>query len=278
MRLRKSAVESNASLPERSRPRIHMTKLPRTAAPMTRSTTINATLLSAARIPITNTTRPRADRMAPIVSNAPRRVRWHRVVDPAGEEDNAQDDEGLKDKRSAPADGGRDEAADQGSSGRTYPPHATDHPERPGARSEVGEEHRGEDVDRRDQQGGAHSFEDRIPENENSQSRRDGTEDSPDGVDPEPQREAPFPSPTVGQLAAGNHEGGHHQEEQRDGYLDTLDCGVQVVTYIGDHDIHVRAGKTADELRQCQRHEHFPERWRRSRLGGPIHRVSRGEC
>ncbi len=243
---------------------------------MTRSTTIKVTLLSAAKIPSTKTTRPRADRTAPTVSNG-------RVGSGAtgswipGEEDNGQDDEGLEDKGGSPADGRRDEAADQGSSGRTHPSHATDYPERPGARSEIGEEHRREDVDGWDQQGGAHPFEDGVPEDENPQSGRDGAQDRAYGVDPEPECEAAFPSPTVGQLAAGDHEGGHYQQEQRDGDLDTLDRGIQVVADVGDHHVHVRAGKTADELRERQGHEHFPERWRRSRPGGLRHQGFRDE-
>ncbi len=68
VRLWNRAVDSRASLPARSLPRIQAKNPARIAAPTTSSRAISPRLLSAAMIPPTKTTRPTADRTAPTMS------------------------------------------------------------------------------------------------------------------------------------------------------------------------------------------------------------------
>ena len=81
-----------------------------------------------------------------------------------------------------------------------------------------------------------------------------------DPVQREPDREAALAAPAVGQLAAGDHQDRHDQQEQRDRGLDALDGRVQVVADVADHHVHVRAGEAADELRECERKDQPPRR------------------
>jgi len=79
----------------------------------------------------------------------------------------------------------------------------------------------------------------------------------------------------VGQLAARDHQCRHHQQEQGYTDLDSLDCGVQVVADVIDHDVHVRAREAADELSQGERHQHPAQRPTRSpHAGGGAHNPS----
>jgi hypothetical protein len=56
--------------------------------------------------------------------------------------------------------------------------------------------------------------------------------------------------------ASRDHQCRHHQQEDRDRDLDALNGGVQVLTHVGDHHVHVRAGKAANKLRERQWREH----------------------
>jgi hypothetical protein len=128
------------------------------------------------------------------------------------------------------------------------------------ARLQVPEQDRDEDVDRRDQQGGTDSQEQGVANGEHADAGRDGADQRAEPVDGQSGDEAPFAAELVGQLAARDHEGGHDQEKQGNADLHRLDGGVQVGLDVVDHDVHVRAGETADELRQRQRHQHLPQR------------------
>ena len=129
---------------------------------------------------------------------------------------------------------------------------------------DAGEQQRREDVDRRDQQRGADTFEDRVADDEHTQTRSDRAEHRADAVHDQTEPEQPHPAVTLGQLPAGDHQRRHHQQEDRDRDLDTLDGGVQVLADVVDHHVHVRTGETADELRQRERNEHSAQRRGRS--------------
>ena len=87
-----------------------------------------------------------------------------------------------------------------------------------------------------------------------------GTEHGAHRVDREAQREAAFSAPSIGQLAAGDHERRHDQQEERYRDLDALDRGVQILADVVDHDVHVGTGEAADELGQGKRKQHAPQR------------------
>src|SRR5690349_13695985 len=196
------------------------------------------------------------------------RVGGNRVNDAAAEHQDDQDDERLEDKGGPPADAGGDQAADQRPGGGADAAKAADRPERPRTGFDVVEQQGGEDVDGRDQQGGADALEDGVAQDQHAEPGCGGAEDGTDPVDEEPELEQPFAAIAVGQLAARDHQRGHHQQEQGDADLDALDVGVQVVADVVDHDVHVRARETADELGQGQRHQHPPQRRSRDLSGG----------
>jgi hypothetical protein len=100
------------------------------------------------------------------------RVSWERVPERACEEKDHGDDERLEDEGSPPADRCGDEASDQRPRRRSDAAHATDCAEGTGARCDVVVQECGEDVDRRDQHRRANPFEDRVPEDQDSQARR----------------------------------------------------------------------------------------------------------
>ena len=188
-----------------------------------------------------------------------RGIRRQRISNAAAENHNDSNDDGLKEKGHSPADRSGDETSDQWSGGCAHSTHPTDHTEGLSPRLEIVEQHGRKDVDGRYQQRRPHTLENRVPQDQDPKVRRDCAEQCADGIDREPQREAPFPAPTIGQLAPGNHESRHDQKEQRDRHLHSLDRGVQVVADVVDHDVHVRPGEAADELRQCQWNEHPPQ-------------------
>ena len=201
---------------------------------------------------MTTSTRPTADRTAPRVSNGRVGSAGTGSLIVAAEQDDDRHDHGLEHERRPPADRGGDEAPDQRPGGGADAAHAGDHAERLGARRDVGEQHRGEDVDRRDQQGRADAFEDRVADEEHADARRDRAQQGADPVDGQTEGEAPLASPLVGQLAAGDHQRRHHQQEDGDDGLHALDGRVQVRADVGDHHVHVRAREAADELRAAR--------------------------
>ena len=231
-------------------------------------------LLSAARTPITTRTRPAADRTAPRVSKGRRRVGRDGIDDRATQPDDHRDDHRLEHERRPPTDRGGDETSDQRSGGGADASHPGDHTEGPGPRRDVGEEQRREDVDGRDQQGGADAFEDRVAEDQDAEAGRGRADQRADPVDDETDREAPLAAPPVGQLAAGNHERRHHQQEHRDRDLHALHRRVQVLADVGDHHVHVRAREAADELRERERNEDLAQRRRCAHTPSVSHVVS----
>jgi hypothetical protein len=122
----------------------------------------------------------------------------------------------------------------------------------------------GEDVDRRDQQRRADALEHGVAEDQHSQIRRHRAEQRADPVERETPREALFPTPAVGQLAAGDHQDGHDQQEEGDRRLDALDGRVKIGADVVDHHVHVRAGEAADELGERERQDQPPRRRERT--------------
>ena len=82
---------------------------------------------------------------------------------------------------------GGDHAADQRPGRGADPSQPADHAEGPGARGEVGEPQRREDVDRRDQQRSTDALEHRVAEDQHAEVRRDRADQGADPV----QRQAP---------------------------------------------------------------------------------------
>ena len=167
---------------------------------------------------------------------------------------------GLEDERGPPADSSGDHAPDQRSGRRADAAQPADHAEGPGARREIGEPQRREDVDGRDQQRRTDALEHRVAEDQHAEARGDRAQQGADPVQDEARHEAPLAAPAVCQLATGDHQDRHDQQEQSDRGLDALHRRVEVVADVGDHHVHVRAGEAADELGERERKDQPPRR------------------
>src|SRR3954471_19124759 len=147
-RLRKSAVESSASRPARSRERTWRKNAPRNAAPAPISVAISAGFVSAWRIPSTTKNMPTAERIAPGVSNGSvgsgligsvsLRVSTELSATTAGGKREAAA-RGLEKDGGAPADPGGDDAADERTGRGADAAEPADDAERAGPRGEVAE-------------------------------------------------------------------------------------------------------------------------------------------
>ena len=193
-----------------------------------------------------------------------RRIRRQGIMDPAAQHDDQRDDQGLEDERCPPADRRGDQAPEQRPGGGADAAHRADRAERAGPRGDPGEQQRREDVDRRDQQRRADALQDRVADDQDTQAGSGRAQQGADAVDDQAGGEAPLPAVAVGQLAAGDHQRRHHQQEDRDRDLHALHRGVQVLADVVDHHVHVRAGEAADELGQGQRNQRPSQRARRS--------------
>ena len=187
-----------------------------------------------------------------------RRIGRERIFEAAAQQDDHADHDRLEDERGAPADPRGDHTADQRPCRRADAAEPADDAERPGARGELGEPQRREDVDRRDQERGADALEHRVAEDQHPEVRRDRADQGADSVQREAEGEAPLAAPAVGQLGARDHQDGHDQQEQRDRGLHALDGRVQVIADVRDHHVHVRAREAADELRERERKDQLP--------------------
>ena len=263
VRLRNTAMGSSGSPPARSRARMCQKNRPISTAPATSRMAMRAKLSSAASTPITTRTRPAADSTAPTLSKGCVRSAGRGSTMARLSHRIKHDDERLEHEGGAPTDGGGDEAADQGSGGGADAAHPGDDAEGLGPGRHVGEQDRGEDVDGWDQQRGADAFEDRVAEDQHAEPLGHRAHEGADPVEDEPDDEAPLATPAIGQLAARDHEGGHHEQEDGDRRLDALNRGVQILADVVDHHVHVRAGEAADELGQRQREEDPAQRTRR---------------
>ena len=111
---------------------------------------------------MTSRTSPTAESTAPQEVEGPGRICRQRVDEPAAQDDYRRDDDRLEDEGRSPADRRRDQTTDQRSRRGADAPHRADRAERASTRSDLGEQQRREDIDRRDQHRGAHAFEDRV--------------------------------------------------------------------------------------------------------------------
>ena len=192
-----------------------------------------------------------------------RRIRRQGVFEVAAQHDDQCDHQGLEDEGGPPADPRGDQPADQ-RTGRGADPAQPD--DDPNARAR-------EDMSVKRSvvrmytggmsSGGADPLEDRVAEDQDPQARGDGAQQGADPVDDEAGEEAALAAPAVGQLAAGDHQRRHDEQEDRDGDLHALNRGVEVLADVVDHHVHVRAGEAADELCQGERGEDPPLRRRR---------------
>ena len=139
--------------------------------------------------------------------------------------------------------------------------HARDHAEGPGARGDVGEEQRREDVDGRDQQRRCRHLRGsscRGSGRRDRATRRSATRRSRRPTRPmvkhrlRPHRSVSLPP--------GIMKRRHHEQEDRDRDLHALHGRVEVLADVGDHHVHVRAREAADELREGERDEDLPQR------------------
>src|SRR3954451_7685717 len=119
------------------------------------------------------------------------------------QQQDGDDHQRLEDERRPPADRGGDEPADERTGCRTDAAHRADGSERLGSRRQVGEEERREDVDGRDEQRGANTFEDGVADDEHTEPRRGGTDESTYAVDDKTHHEAAFAAVLVGQFPPG---------------------------------------------------------------------------
>ena len=177
------------------------------------------------------------------------------ILDAAAEEDDGHDDQRLEDEGRPPADGRSDEAADERPGGGADAARRADRAERAGTRSKLGEQQRREDVDGWDQQRRADALKDRVADDQDSQPGSGRAEQRADAIHGEADGKQPLPAVAVGQLAAGDHQRGHDQQEDRDRDLNALDGRVQVLAHVVDHHVHVRAGEAADELGEGKRNQ-----------------------
>jgi hypothetical protein len=108
-----------------------------------------------------------------------------------------------------------------------------------------------------------------LPQDEDAEAGGGRAQERADGIDDEPDGEQALAAVAVGELAAGDHQRGHDQQEDGDRDLDALDGGVQVLAHVVDHHIHVGTGEAADELRQGERNQYLPQRgrWSSCRAG-----------
>ena len=194
-----------------------------------------------------------------------RRVRWDRIRDPAAEQHDQRDHEGLKDECGPPTDRGRDQPADQWSCGGADAAHPADDPERAGTRGEIAEPQRREDVHGRDQQRRADALQYGVTQDQHAEPRSHRAQQRADAVQHQTGGEAALATPAIGQLAARDHEDRHDQQEQRDRRLDALDRRIQVLRDVVDHHVHVRAREAADELRERKRSQEPSPREHRAR-------------
>ncbi len=111
---------------------------------------------------------------------------------------------------------------------------------------------------RREHQRGADALEDRPPERElRDRLRRCGQARSA-RVDDQPDDERPAAADDVADLAAREHQHGHHKAVERDHGLDRGDRRVEVGDQLADRHVHDRLVEHHDELCGRQRHQRQP--------------------
>ena len=220
--------------------------------------------------PRTMSARPMAQSAAPMRSRCGRSLD-RRVLDAAREDEKDDDDDDLADEHVAPGGVGGDEAADERPDGDRHRGRRGDEAVglRPGLDREVAGHQRD---DRRHDQRGADALEERPADDEDREARRERRGQRAGGVDDAADGEGAAAADDAADLAAGDHQAGHHQRVQGDGRLDAGDRGAHVLGHGGDRDVHDRAVQRHDELAGRQHEEDEAGGCRGYRLGAVLAR------
>ena len=204
------------------------------------------------RTPTTSRTTPSADSAAPATVEAVARPAGSRIHEPAAEEQNDDHDQRLDAEGHTPARQARDQTPDQWPGCRADARGRADRAEDARSSDRAGDEHRGEDVDGRDEQRRPDALADRIAEHEHARSARRGGDQGAGPVDKQADRETPLSPDDIRELAARDHQGRHREREQRDRGLDHLDARPEVGGDLRDRDVRARPREAAQELGQDQ--------------------------
>ena len=175
--------------------------------------------------------------------------------DAATEVDDAGADEHLAGEDPSPGGVGGGEPADQrpdgdrDSGGRSH--------QAVRARPALGREVAGDQCDDRGHdQRRPDPLQERPPEEQDREVRRQCGRQRPGAVDHQPQHERTLATDDRADLAAGDHQHRHDQRVQDDGGLDPGDGRPEIVGHGGDRDVHDRAVERHQELPGAQREEH----------------------
>ena len=173
-------------------------------------------------------------------------------------EDHEHDDD-LADENQTPREVRGEETTDQGTrshrdgAGRRHQPVSA----RPFGAREVRRHQRD---DRRHDQRRADSFEDRPPDDQHRETRRDRGREGTAPVDDTADGKGALAAEDLADLAAGDHERRHDQRVEGDGRLDPSDTRADVLGDGRDRDVHDRAVEGHQELTRGQRHQNDPGR------------------
>jgi hypothetical protein len=197
----------------------------------------------------------REDHPDPVEPWRPRQLRGG--AQPAAGEQDADDDRRLGGEDVAPAQLGRDPAADQRAERDRRAGDAADDAEAERALLAVvvgGDQRR----DRRDHERRAQALDQRPADQQHGQVRAERRRQRADPVDRQPDREDPVAAQDVAELRADEHERCHHQRVGGDRELDALDRRVQIGHDLRDRDVHDAAVEHHHELRRSEYDDRHP--------------------
>ena len=188
-----------------------------------------------------------------------------RITDVPGHRQDGQHEDDLTYEDHPPRQHGRGPAADDGTDSDTGARHAADDGigRLPLLALEVAGDERGH---RGKHQRRADALEDRPPEGQLRDRLRHGGDARASRVDDEADHEGAPTADDVPDLAAGEHQHGHHQAVQGDDRLDGGHGRVEVRDQLTDRDIHDRLVQHHDELGARERDQRPPRIHRRDPL------------
>ena len=128
--------------------------------------------------------------------------------------------------------------------------------------------------DGRQDQRGPGAFQDRPSHDQHGQVPRQRGGQRPAPVDHAPDREGALAAEDLAELAAGDHQRGHHQRVEGDRGLDPGHRRADVLGHGGDRHVHDRAVQRHQELRRGQRQQHDPARRMRAPRGAARHSLA----
>ena len=173
---------------------------------------------------------------------------------PTHEEDR-QHHKDLGNERSPPADGARDETANQRAGRGPKSGRGAHQAERLGARFKVGERDREDDVDRWNHERRPDPLQQGIADDQHSETLRERGQQGASPINHQTQHEAALAAEDVCELAPGNHQRGHRQGKKGDRRLNAVRGRAQILRDAGDRHVHIGAGVAGDELGQDQRED-----------------------